>query len=54
MEVLNRIGEPVAILRFDNNMLPFIVDEKYNCIYSWDSLDNLDYINKYSLDALPK
>lgn len=54
MEVLNRIGEPVAILRFDNNMLTFIVDEKYNCIYSWDPLDNLDYINKYSLDALPK
>ncbi len=47
--VFDRELQPLYRLKFDRNIIRFVVDEDANVLYSWDMMDAFDYIHRYSL-----
>ncbi|MDR0510958.1 MAG: TolB-like 6-bladed beta-propeller domain-containing protein [Rikenellaceae bacterium] len=50
IEMFDKELNPVALLKFDHDMLKFLVDEDNKFIYAWNPMENFDCIYKYHYD----
>lgn len=52
IEVYDLDKKPIARLTLDSDILKFVVDEENQKIYTWDFLDDFDYLLEYDISCL--